>query len=133
MELPLAMTLSDIDETINDFAKASLNAIKAGFDGVELHAANGYLIDQFLNSGSNTRDDEYGGSVVNRMRLLHEVVDAMSGELPRDRIGIRLSPSSSWMDMSDPDKEGLYSAVVRSLNGTGLSYIHLIEPEPDDP
>jgi N-ethylmaleimide reductase len=128
-EVPRMLTHAEIGQIVEDYAMAAENAVAAGFDGVELHAANGYLIDQFLNSGSNTRSDEYGGSVVNRMRLLHEVVDAMNFALPRDRIGVRLSPSSNWMDMNDPDKEGLYSAVAKSLSGTGLSYLHLVEPE----
>lgn len=128
-ETPRELTRTRIRGIVEDYAAAAANAEAAGFDGVEVHAANGYLIDQFLNAGSNSRRDEYGGPIENRMRLLHEVLEAMSGEIPRERIGVRLSPSSGWMDAIDPDKEGMYSAIIRSLSGTGLAYLHLVEPE----
>lgn len=127
-EVPRELSLEGIAEIVTQFATAARNAVDAGFDGVELHAANGYLFDQFLNSSSNKRTDKYGGSVENRLRFLHEVLDAVSGEIPANRIGIRLSPSSSWMDVFDEDKRSLYSTLVRSINPRGLAYLHLVEP-----
>lgn len=127
-EVPRELTAAGIAEIVAQFAVAARNAVEAGFDGVELHAANGYLFDQFLNSSSNKRTDNYGGSVENRLRFLHEVLDAVSGEIPANRIGIRLSPSSTWMDVFDEDKRSLYSSLVRSINPRGLAYLHLVEP-----
>ena len=91
-ETPRELSRAAIRNIVSDYAAAAANAVAAGFDGVELHAANGYLIDQFLNSGSNIRDDEYGGPIRNRMRLLHEIIDALSQAIPRARIGVRFSP-----------------------------------------
>lgn len=127
-ETPRELSVAGIAEIVEQFAVAARNAFDAGFDGVELHAANGYLFDQFLNSGSNARTDQYGGSVTNRLRFLNEVLDAVSQVIPIHRVGIRLSPSSSWMDVLDPDKEALYSALVRDINDRGLAYLHLVEP-----
>lgn len=127
-ETPRELSADGIAEIVAQFAAAAANAVRAGFDGVELHAANGYLFDQFLNSGSNTRTDQYGGSVANRLRFLDEVLDAVARVMPLKRVGIRISPSSDWMDVFDPDKKGLYSEMVRHVSGRGLAYLHLVEP-----
>jgi N-ethylmaleimide reductase len=128
-ETPRELTTPEIAEIIKAYGTAARNAVRAGFDGVELHAANGYLIDQFLNDGSNHRTDHYGGSLENRTRFLHEVISEVARHLPSERIGVRLSPSSDWMDVHDSDKRTLYSTVVRQLNDLGLAYLHLVEPE----
>jgi N-ethylmaleimide reductase len=127
-EVPRQLSEEGIAEIVAQFATAARNAVSAGFDGVELHAANGYLFDQFLNSSANRRSDRYGGSTENRLRFLHEVIDAVSAVIPASRIGVRISPSSTWMDVFDPDKRGLYSALVRSVSERGLAYLHLVEP-----
>jgi N-ethylmaleimide reductase len=127
-EVPRELSEEGIAEIVTQFATAARNAAAAGFDGVELHAANGYLFDQFFNSSSNQRSDRYGGSIENRLRFLYEVIEAVSRFIPVNRIGVRISPSSSWMDVSDPDKRSLYSALVRGVNERGLAYVHLVEP-----
>ena len=127
-EVPRELTREGIAEIVQQFAAAARNALAAGFDGVELHGANGYLIDQFLNSSSNQRSDEYGGSVRNRLRFLREIFDALAEVIPLDRVGLRLSPSSAWMDMKDPDKRGLYRTAVRLAAARGLAYVHIVEP-----
>ena len=128
-ETPRELSAADIAGIIRAYGAAAQNAVRAGFDGVELHAANGYLIDQFLNDGSNRRTDHFGGSLENRMRFLREVVAEMARHLPLERIGVRLSPSSEWMDAHDSDKRTLYSSVVRLLSDLGIGYLHLVEPE----
>ncbi|GAA3704485.1 alkene reductase [Arthrobacter ginkgonis] len=128
-ETPRELTSAEIADIVRAYGIAARNAARAGFDGVELHAANGYLIDQFLNDGSNQRTDSYGGSLENRMRFLCDVIAEITKYLPSNRIGVRLSPSSEWMDAHDSDKRALYSAVIRQLNDFGLSYLHLVEPE----
>ena len=104
-----AASQGDIARILGDYARAAQNAKDAGFDGVELHAANGYLPNQFLSSNSNTRADEYGGSIPNRVRFVEEALDACIGVFGADRVGIRLSPSSHWQDMHDADPIALYS------------------------
>lgn len=128
-EVPRELSLIDIAEIVKCYGEGARNAQRAGFDGVELHAANGYLIDQFLNDGSNQRTDKYGGSLENRMRFLVEVIGEISKHLPVNRIGVRLSPSSMWMDAIDSDQRTLYSTVISRLNDFGLAYLHLVEPE----
>ena len=127
-EVPRELSEEGIAEIIAQFRVAARNAVAAGFDGVELHAANGYLFDQFLNSSSNRRTDRYGGSAANRLRFLDKVIDAVSTEIPVNRIGVRISPSSTWMDVFDPDKTGIYSELVRRISKRGLAYLHLVEP-----
>ncbi|MDQ4490110.1 alkene reductase [Sinomonas sp. ASV486] len=127
-EVPRELTEAGIAEIVAQFAAAARNALDAGFDGVELHGANGYLIDQFLNASSNGRTDRYGGTFSNRVRFLAEILDALAEGMPMDRVGLRLSPSSTWMDMRDPDKRGVYSAVVRLASARGLAYLHFVEP-----
>lgn len=123
-----AATLDEIHAIIEDFRSAAERAKKAGFDGVELHGANGYLIDQFLQDGSNQRTDEYGGTIENRVRLLIEVVRNMVAVFGADRTAVRLGPSGTWGGMSDSNPNALFSYAVEELNQFGLAYLHLIEP-----
>ncbi|MHA6344146.1 alkene reductase [Roseivivax sp. CAU 1761] len=127
---PVAMTEDDIRQTVADFVTAAKAAKAAGFDGVEIHAANGYLLEQFLMDGVNDRSDAYGGSVGNRMRFLEEVIDAVSGIWPRGRIGVRLSPLGQFNGVSDSDPETNFGTVIARLDGKGLGYLHLVEQAP---
>lgn len=126
--VPRAMTQADIDETIAAFGNGARNALKAGFDGVEIHGANGYIIDQFLQSKTNLRTDNYGGSVENRIRFLGEVMDAVLAEVEPGRVGLRVSPTSERKGMGDSDPGALAEAVGGLAQSKGLAYIHLIEP-----
>jgi N-ethylmaleimide reductase len=128
LETPRALEISEIKDIIFDFKIAAQNAKDAGFDGVEIHAANGYLIDQFLQDGSNKRTDEYGGSIANRSRFLLEVLDEVSQVWSLDRIGVRLSPYGSFNDMQDSDPIALFSYVLQKLNDKKIAFIDLIEP-----
>lgn len=132
-ETPRELSPADIRRVIGDYADAAALAMEAGFDGVELHGANGYLIDQFLHGGSNQRTDAYGGSISNRARLLFELIGAVTARVPADRVGVRLSPASTWMDVTDPQKTELFTHVVRGLSKRGLAYLHLVEPEAGGP
>ncbi|MDP3228676.1 MAG: alkene reductase [Acidovorax sp.] len=125
--MPRALELAEIPGIVADYRRAARAAIEAGFDGVEVHAANGYLIDQFLKTGSNTRTDTYGGSIENRARLLVEVLTAVSAEIGGGRTGIRLSPVTPANDVIDADPQPLFDYVVAQLGPLGLSYIHVIE------
>jgi N-ethylmaleimide reductase len=127
-ETPKAMTTEEIARLLKDFELAAANAKVAGFDGVEIHSANGYLLDQFLQDKTNQRTDGYGGSIENRMRLLGEVIESVTKVYPSDRIGVRLSPYGSFNDMADSDPVALFTAVIQKLNGYHLSYVHMIEP-----
>ncbi|WP_105437712.1 alkene reductase [Neorhizobium sp. T25_13] len=124
---PRALEHAEIAGIVADFAKGARAAIDAGFDGIEIHGANGYLIDQFLKSGANQRTDEYGGSIENRARFLVEVVDAVTKEIGAGRVGIRLSPVTPANGVSDPDPQAVFNYVVEQLGPRGLSFIHLIE------
>jgi N-ethylmaleimide reductase len=124
---PRALETDELPGIVADYRRAARAAIGAGFDGVEIHAANGYLIDQFLRSGSNHRTDAYGGSIENRARLLFEVVDAVSAEIGCERTAIRLSPVTPANDASDPEPQPLFEHVVRGLATRGLAYVHVIE------
>jgi len=124
---PRALEIEEIPGIVADYAKAAENARAAGFDGVEVHAANGYLIDQFLRDGTNKRTDRYGGSLENRTRFLLEVMDAVTGVLGADRVGIRLSPTSPANDAHDSDPRSIFTYAVERLNRYGLAYIHVIE------
>ncbi len=128
IETPRALELSEISGIINDFKMAAENAKRAGFDGVEVHGANGYLLDEFLQDGTNHRTDEYGGSVENRARLLLEVIDAVVSVWGSGRVGVRLSPYGTVHDMSDSDPISLFSYVFEKLNERKLAYVHVIEP-----
>jgi len=123
-----ALTISEITGIVEDYRKAAERAKAAGFEGVELHAANGYLIDQFLQDGSNKRTDEYGGSIENRSRLLFEVVTALASVWGGDRVAVRVGPNGKWNGMSDSNPEALFSYVAEHLNQFGLAYLHIIEP-----
>jgi N-ethylmaleimide reductase len=122
-----AMTLEEIQSTIRDYHAAAENALAAGFDGVEIHAANGYLLHQFLSPGLNLRDDQYGGSVENRARLLHEVIEAVAEVVPRSRIGVRISPFASYNNPRDPDPASTFGHVAKMLEPLGLAYLHFVD------
>ena len=132
-ETPRALTLEQIEAIVGDYVHAAENAIKAGFDGVEIHAANGYLIDQFLKDGSNKRDDRYGGSVENRARFMLEVVTAVVAAIGADRMGIRLSPSNGANGTMDSDPASIFLYASAALKPFGLAYLHLIEGEEGTP
>lgn len=124
---PRALTIEEIQNTIEDYVHAAKSAIAAGFDGVELHGANGYLIDQFISSNINTRTDEYGGSVEKRARFGLEVVDAVTNAIGAGRTGIRLSPFSSFQDTFTEDPVRDYGYVMEQLEKRHLAYVHLVE------
>ena len=130
-EEPRALTLGEIPGIVAQFRQAALNAREAGFDGVEIHSANGYLIDQFLQDGTNRRTDHYGGAVENRARLLFEIVDAVTAAWSADRTGVRLSPWGSFNGMKDSDPGALFDYVTAQLGERHLAYIHLVEPRAD--
>jgi N-ethylmaleimide reductase len=124
---PRALELAEIPGVIEGFVAGARNAKAAGFDGVEVHAANGYLLDQFLRDGSNTRTDAYGGSVANRARLTLEIVEAVVGVWGAKRVGIRLSPLNPNNDMADSDPKATFGHVARELARLGLAYVHVLE------
>jgi N-ethylmaleimide reductase len=126
---PRALRLEEIPGIIADFRDASLRALEAGFDGVELHGAHGYLLDAFLRDGTNHRTDAYGGSIENRSRLLLEVTEACAEAIGADRLGVRLSPVSTAGDSRDSDPQALFNSVVEDLRPLGLAYVHVIEGE----
>ena len=132
LELPeaAAASLDDIRRILGDYAGAARNAIAAGFDGVQIHGANGYLIDQFLRDGTNLRTDDYGGSVDNRLRFMTEVVDAVVAEVGIDRTGIRLSPVGESQGCDDSDNAGLFTAAAARLERLHVPWIELREPGP---
>jgi N-ethylmaleimide reductase len=127
-ETPRALETSEIAGVIDSFRQAAINAREAGFDGVEIHGANGYLIEQFLQSHTNLRTDRYGGSIENRARLLMEIAQAVIEVWGADRVGVRLSPYGVANDSGEADPMPLYSHVIRSLDPFGLAYLHFIEP-----
>lgn len=127
-ETPRALSLLEIESTISEYVKASENAIEAGFDGVEIHGANGYLIDQFICSGSNIREDKYGGSIENRCRFGLEVVSAICKAIGNQKTAIRLSPSGTFNGMYDETPVETFSYFVNSLNEYELAYLHIMEP-----
>jgi N-ethylmaleimide reductase len=129
---PRALETDEIPGIIEQYRQAAKNALEAGFDGVEVHGANGYLLDQFLRDGSNQRTDEYGGSIENRSRLLLEVIDAVIEVWGADRVGLRLSPSGTFNSMYDSNPQALFSYVAQELNQRNLAYLHLIEPREDN-
>lgn len=124
---PRALRLDEIPSILDQYRNATECAKQAGFDGVEIHAANGYLIDQFLRNKTNRRTDAYGGSIENRARLMTEVVETAVGAWSADRVGIRMSPLSPAGDISDSDPEALFLHAVEELNRFGLAYLHVIE------
>ena len=128
-EVPHALTVEEIQSTIQDFVAACKQCKKAGFDGVELHGANGYLIDQFLQSCSNTRTDKYGGSMENRLRFLKEIIQAIvdSGSYPANRIGVRISPNGNFGSMGSEDNYEMFTFVAKQMSKYGLAYIHVMD------
>jgi N-ethylmaleimide reductase len=126
-ETPHALSLEEISGVIEQYRHASRCALEAGFDGVEIHSANGYLLDQFLRDGSNQRSDAYGGDIANRARLMLEVTEAVCEVWGADRVGIRLSPLQPFNDMRDSDPEATFSHAVDALNRFGLAYLHVTE------
>lgn len=130
---PRAMTLEDIKTTINDFRQAAINAIEAGFDGVEIHSSNGYLFHQFFNKCSNQRTDNYGGSIENRSRFFFEVLDAIKNEIPNQKIGVRFNPSMHNLHgiMVDDETIPTFEFLIKKLNSYQLAYVHLSEPFTD--
>jgi len=130
---PHALTLDEIPGIIEQYRSAARHALEAGFDGVEIHGANGYLLDQFLRDGSNQRSDAYGGSIANRARLMLEVVDAVCAVWGAIRVGIRLSPLQPFNDMRDSNPEATFVYVVEQLNRFGLAYLHVTELGKDSP
>jgi N-ethylmaleimide reductase len=128
MVTPRALELSEIPEIVDQFRKAAENAKAAGFDGVELHGANGYLLDQFTRDGSNKRTDAYGGSIENRVRFPLEVTDAVVRVWGKDRVGYRISPKGSFNDMSDSDPVATFSYLAGQLNTRGIGYLHVVDP-----
>jgi len=125
---PRALERDEIPGIVHDYAVAARNAVQsAGFDGVELHGANGYLLDQFLKTGANQRGDDYGGSIENRARLTLEVARAVADAVGHDRVGIRLSPVTPANDIVDADPQPLFEYLMRQLAPLGLAYVHVIE------
>ncbi|MGS0729390.1 oxidoreductase, partial [Shewanella sp. 0m-11] len=114
------------------YRQAALNAVEAGFDGIELHAANGYLVNQFIDSEANNRTDEYGGSIANRLRFLDEVVAAMVDAIGSDKVGVRLAPFTSLNGTVDASPEETYTAAAALLNKHRIAYLHLAEVDWDD-
>ncbi|KAJ4338588.1 hypothetical protein N0V87_003918 [Didymella glomerata] len=125
--VPKEMTVEEIKETVGAYAQAAKNAIEAGFDGVEIHAANGYLIDQFLQDTCNKRTDNYGGSVENRSRFAMEVTQAVVNAVGADKTGIRLSPFSEFQGMKMEDPIPQFSDIIKKLNNLNLAYLHMVE------
>jgi len=125
--MPRELKIDEIVEIVAQFKLAAKMAKNAGFDGIEVHGANGYIIDQFLRDGSNKREDHYGGNIDNRMRFLNEVLDAVCEIWPVHRVGVRLSPENSFNSMSDSDPQEHFEYVVSQLNHRDLAYIHVLE------
>jgi N-ethylmaleimide reductase len=129
---PRALETSEIQDIVEQYRQAAKNALAAGFDGVEIHSANGYLPDQFLRDGINKRTDRYGGSPENRARFLLEITEAVTDVWGADRVGIRLSPSGTFNDMSDSDPETIYVYLLGQLNRVGLAYLHIVDALEND-
>ena len=129
---PRAMTKLDIQKVVQEYRQAALNAIEAGFDGIELHAANGYLINQFIDSEANSRTDEYGGSIENRLRFLGEVIGTMVDAIGAERVGVRLAPFTSLNGTVDATPVETYTAAAVLLNTHKVVYLHIAEVDWDD-
>jgi N-ethylmaleimide reductase len=131
---PRALETSEIPGIVEQYRQGAANAKQAGFDGLEVHAAHGYLLDQFLRDKTNRRTDRYGGSAANRARIILEVMEAVAGEWGAERVGVHLSPTNlAFNDISDSDPAGTFSTAVRELDRLGLGYLHMVEPGPADP
>lgn len=128
MPVPEALTTAEVRAVVDEFAQAARNAKAAGFDGIELHSANGYLPSQFLSPNTNQRTDEYGGSPENRIRFVLEVIDAMTAAWEPGRIGIRLSPAGTFNDITDPDANITYPLLATELAKRNLAWVHIVKP-----
>ncbi len=126
-EPPRALETAEIPGVIGQFRRAAENAMAAGFDGVEVHGGNGFLIDQFLRDSSNRRTDGYGGGIANRARFLLELAEDVAGAVGASRLGVRISPFNPWGGMSDSDPAGLFGHVAEALSGLGIAYLHVAE------
>jgi N-ethylmaleimide reductase len=126
-EVPRAIETAEVSKIVNDYRLAVRRAKQAGFDGVEIHGANGYLIDTFLQSRTNHRTDQYGGSVQNRFRFLREIIEVATAEMPADRIGVRISPNGVFNDMGSPDYRETFLYVAKQLDQYGLAYLHVMD------
>lgn len=124
---PREITKEEIAQTVSDFATAARNAIAAGFDGVELHAASGYLVQQFLTTNVNLRTDEYGGSIENRTRFLFEILDAMVSEVGAQRVGVKFSPQIAFNDIEERDADEVYPYILERLSDKNLAYVHITD------
>lgn len=124
---PRALHTDELPGIVNQYRQAAILSREAGFDGVEVHSANGYLLDQFLRDGTNRRDDSYGGSLENRTRLLMEVLSAVLDTWEPARVGVRISPENSFNDIHDSDPQTTFNFVARALSGKGLGYLHVLE------
>jgi N-ethylmaleimide reductase len=131
-ETPRALDIDEIPAIVDQYRQAAINAKQAGFDGVEIHSANGYLLDQFLKDGSNKRDDSYGGSIENRTRLVIEVTQAVTEVWGGNRVGIRISPTGSFNSMSESNPQALFKSLVEQLNPYNLAYLHVVERFGED-
>jgi len=129
---PRDLSIAEIQEIVEHYRHAAENALAAGFDGVEIHAANGYLIDQFLRDGSNQRTDEYGGSLENRTRFLLQITEAVVSVWGSERVGVRLAPSGTFNDMTDSVPEALFVYVLEQLNPFNLAYLHVVDALESD-
>jgi N-ethylmaleimide reductase len=125
--VPHALTAAEVKDVVQQFRQAAANAMRAGFDGVEIHGANGYLVDQFIRDGANQRTDDYGGSIENRCRFALEVVDACVAEIGAGRVGIRLSPLTPFNDLADSNPQAVFGYLIEALNQRGIAFIHFIE------
>ena len=126
-ETPKVLSTEEIKAIVQEYIQGARNAIEAGFDGVEIHAANGYLIDQFLRDGSNSRKDEYGGNIQNRSRFLFEIIKGVAAEIGADKTGLRLSPSGTFNEMSDSNPQKHFSYICEKLNNFNLAYLHVVD------
>ena len=124
---PREISREEIAQTVRDFAAAAANAIKAGFDGVELHSASGYIVQQFLATNANLRSDEYGGSIENRTRFLFEVLDAMIAAVGPERVGVKFSPNIPFNDVEEADADVLYPYILERLNDRNIAYVHVAD------
>lgn len=129
---PRALETEEVPEVVEEFREGARRAREAGFDGVEIHGANGYLVDQFLRDGTNRRTDRWGGPVESRARFLLEVAEAAADVWGADRVGVRLSPLSGFNDMSDSDPETTFGHAAARLDELGLAYLHVVEPDPGE-
>ena len=126
-EVPRALETAEIPRVVDDYRQAAQRAMSAGFDGVEIHAANGYLIDEFLQSKTNHRTDQYGGNIENRFRFLEEVVHSVTSVVPANRVGVRLSPNGAFNDMGSPDYREQFTFVASQLDRFDLAYLHVMD------